>query len=106
MTAPRDIPELLQPSDYQYYHAIPMSPGLPPPRRDTIEALKKSLDKAHDNLRMAVRQNDHLRLALLKMHRQQKWLLKIFIALMLCTWSVLGSLLKFLLPYAIHGLAK
>ena len=99
------IPDLLRPSDYEYYRAQ-LLPGERLPPRDTNAALRRSLDKAHDNLRMVVRENDRLRLALLKMHARQKWLLRAFIVLMGVTWSALGGVVKFLLPYAIRGMAK
>lgn len=99
------IPELLRPSDYEYYKAVPLPYGMLP-RRDTPEALRKSLDKAHDNLRATVRENDRLRLALLTMHRRQKWGLRIFIALQALSWSALGGVIKWLIPYAVQGMAK
>lgn len=74
--------------------------------RTTPETLLKSLDKAHDNLHHALRENDRLRLALLELHRSQRWQLKIFIALMAAVWTAHGWALNFLIPYAVHGMSK
>lgn len=101
-----DIPELLRPSDYAYYTAIPSHPRAIWPDRDTVPALRKSLDKAHDNLRHLVSENDRLRSAVFKLHRRIRWLLKVFIALMLVTWSAFAGIVKFLLPYAIQGMQR
>jgi len=99
------IDDLLRPSDFAYYRAIPLVPGRLP-RRDTPEALRKSADKAHDNLRAVVRENDRLRLALLKMHRRQKWGLRGFTALLGFTWSVMGWIVKLVLPCVLKAMAK
>lgn len=102
---PVPIPELLKPTDYEFYRAEPKPAGGWPDRANP-KALLKSLDKAHDNLHHALRENDRLRLALLGLHRIQRWQLRIFIALMAATWTALGWALNFLIPYAVHGMAK
>lgn len=105
MSHPSKIPDLLKPSDYEFYRAEP-KPANGWPDRDSPKALLKSLDKAHDNLHHALRVNDRLRLALLELHKRQRWQLRIFIALMAATWSALGWVFNLLVPYAIHGMTK
>jgi hypothetical protein len=100
-----DITELLKPSDYVYYEQQPM-PLEGWPDRDAPKALRKALDKAHDNVAHLVTEKDHLRAALLEMHEKQRRQLKIFIAVMSTTWSVLGWALHLLIPYAIHGMKQ
>jgi len=106
MSAPdSSLPELLAPSDYQPYVALPRPPqGWPD--RDSPKALRKSLDKAHDNLHHSIRDNDRLRRALIELHARQRWQLKIFLALMGLTWTALGWALNLLIPYAIHGMSR
>jgi hypothetical protein len=99
------ILELLEPSGYEFYRKEP-KPATGWPERDTPKALLKSLDKAHDNLSHALRENDRLRLALIELHRRQRWQLRVFIALTAATWSALGWVFNLLIPYAIHGMAK
>jgi hypothetical protein len=100
-----DIAELLSESDYQPYVARPCPPG-GWPNRDSLPTLRKSLDKAHDNLRHALRENDRLRAALLALHQRQRWQLRIFLTVMGITWTALGWALNLLIPYAIHGMAR
>lgn len=107
MSAP-EIPEilrLLEPSEYEFYRQLDKPPeGWPP--RNTLEALEKSDNKAHDNARMLVRENDKLRAALIKLHKSGRFHLRIFILAMCLTWSALGWMLSLLIPYAVHGMAK
>lgn len=58
------------------------------PRRDTPEALKKSLDEAHFQIRW------------------DKWEIRILRWLLITTLGFLGWLVNFLLPYAIHGMVR
>lgn len=100
-----ELKELLKPSKHKYYEQIPMPPrGWP--ERETPEALRKSLDKCHDIQHAVLRENDRLRKVVLDLYEAQRWLLKLFIALMLGTWTVMGGVLKWLIPYAIRGMAK
>lgn len=105
MTPRGTIPDLLRPSDHEYYRPTqrPISGW---PERDSPHALRKSLDKAHDNLHHAIRDNDRLRAALLKVAGRQKWQLKVFIVLMGITWSGIGWILNVLIQFVMHGLAR
>lgn len=105
MTLSDDLAELLAPSGYEPYVARPCPPeGWT--SRDSLPAVRKSLDKAHDNLRHALRENDRLRAALLALHQRQRWQVKIFLAVLGITWTVLGWALRLLIPYAIHGMSR
>lgn len=99
------IRELLKPTDFEFYVKRPKPAGRTP-QRDSPEQLLKALNKAHGNIRQLVTENDRIRLASLKLDARQRLQLKIFLALMGVTWSVVGWALKLLIPYAIHGMAK
>jgi hypothetical protein len=102
---PDPIPDsdIVPPREYEFYQQQPRPPqGWPP--RDSPHALRRSLDKAHDNLKRVVRENDQLRSALGKLHRRQRLQFKLFSAAMGLTWTVMGWLLHLLLPYAIVGM--
>jgi hypothetical protein len=102
-----NLSELLQPSGFEFYRSEAMPhEGAPLKRRDSPEALLKSLNTAHNNTRQLITENDHLRAGLLQLHKVQRRQLKIFLALMGLTWTTVGWVLKFLIPYAIHGMAK
>lgn len=106
------ISDLLRPPDYTPYVELPKPPeGWPP--RDSLPALRKSLDKAHDNLKHVVRENDRLRAASLALYqekmrsdRRHKWQLRILYTLIGLTWAAIWGLLQWLIPYAIHGMAR
>ena len=102
-------PNLIGPSDEEFYRILPPPPGGWKPRLPTPEVLQKSLDVAHDNIRKLVASNDQQRVVILHMEsevRQYKLWLKGSWAALLVTWALLGWVVKFLLPYAIHGMAK
>jgi hypothetical protein len=106
-----DITELLEPSDFEFYRPgqkpSPVSvPGYKPQRRDSPEQLLKALNVAHNNIRQLVTEKDQLKSASLKLHQTQKLQLKLFLAAMGVTWTIVGWVLKFLIPYAVHGMAK
>jgi hypothetical protein len=102
-----DLSDLLQPSEFEFYRPEPKPPiSVPIPRRDSPQALLKALNVAHNNIRQLVSEKDQLKAASLKLYQQQKLQLKIFLAAMGLTWTIVGWLLKFLLPYAVHGMLK
>lgn len=108
------IPDLLfgkipEPRKLELYRQVPMPPeGWPD--GTTPQALKASCDKAHDNLKVVVRDRDRLQHEVIEVRRDaalaQRWQLKIFLSLMGATWAVLGGLLKWLIPFAIRGMTK
>jgi hypothetical protein len=101
-----DIPELLRPSDFEYYRPMPQRPRSGWPRRDSLLDCRKSLDKAHENLRHLVRENDRLRAALIKMHERQRWIVKVSIALFTGSWGLFAAVLKLFLPALLRSIAK
>jgi len=106
-----DISDLLQPSDFEFYRPgqkpTPASlPGYKPQRRDSPEQLLKALNVAHNNIRQLVTEKDQLKAASLELYKKQRTLFKIFLWVMGVTWTMVGWLLKFLIPYAVHGMAK
>ena len=81
------LPELLVPAKVKAYRReTPPPEGWP--SRDTPEALEKSLDIAHQNLRCL------------------RWETRILRWLLIAALSFIGWLVTFLLPYAIHGMAR
>ena len=105
-TEKRPIDELLRPSDYEYYRPMTPRPRAGWPRRDSLQDCRKSLDKAHENLRHLVRENDRLRAALLEIKERQRWTLKVFIALFTGSWGLFAAVLKLFLPALLRGLVK
>lgn len=100
-----DLSDLLQPSELEYYRSQPKPPiSVPILRRDSPQALLKALNVAHNNIRQLVSEKDQLKAASLKLYKLQKLQLKLFLAAMGLTWTIVGWLLKFLIPYAIHGM--
>lgn len=95
------LDELLRPPEYEYYRHEDMPPG-GWPSRDSAKALRKSCDRVHDNMRVLVTENDRLRAAVIELRRRQRicWGIGLF--------SVAGmvSIIVWLFPYAIHGMAK
>jgi hypothetical protein len=98
-------PELLKPSDHEFYHRVPM-PDRGWPDRENPRALRQSLDKAHDNVKQLVRENDKMRGALIGLKRQQRKWLKILLACLGVLATAIGSIFGWLIPYAVHGMAK
>src|ERR1051325_2916283 len=103
-----NISELLEPSDFQFYRPgqkpSPVSvPGYKPQRRDSNEQLLKALNVAHTNIRQLVTENNQIKAGSLQLHKTQKLQLKLFLAAMGVTWTIVGWVLKFLIPYAVHG---
>jgi hypothetical protein len=95
--------EIVPPRECEFYEQQPRPPqGWP--SRESPHALRRSLDKAHDNLKRVVRENDQLRAALGKLHRRQRLQFKLFSSAMGFTWAVMAWLLHLLLPYAIVGM--
>jgi hypothetical protein len=99
------IPDLLKPTDYEFYRQVPMPKG-GWPDRENPKALRKSLDKAHDNLGQVVRENDRLRKALIMFSQRQTLWIKIVISALGVLAASVCSILGWLIPYAIRGMAK
>jgi nitrate/nitrite-specific signal transduction histidine kinase len=76
------------------------------PDRENPKALRKSLDKAHDNLGQVVRENDRLRKALIMFSQRQTLWIKIVISALGVLAASVCSILGWLIPYAIRGMAK
>jgi len=100
-----DIPELLRPSDAEFYHQIP-KPKEGWPDRDNPAALRKSLDLAHDNLKVLVAENDRLRAALLTLHRKLRFWIRVSVTALGILGSAMAGLLGWLIPYAVKGMAR
>lgn len=103
------VPKVLRPADPEFYTDIPEPPGGWRPRLPTPEVIQRSLDKAHDNLRKLVAQNDEQRATIFRLETQistyRLWLKLAWLAIGGLV-ATLGWVIKFLLPYAIHGMAK
>lgn len=99
------IPDLLKPSDYEFYRKLPMPEG-GWPDRETTKALRKSDDIAHDNIKQLVRENDRLRAALIDLHRKQRRWIKILLTCFVTLAGAVASLFAWLIPFAVKGMAK
>jgi hypothetical protein len=109
-------PDVLQPSSIEFYRKPTLMPEFytpqpPPPggwpKRNSLDALERAANAAHDNVRKMVGVNDRMRkdqldlIGLLKKERRwRRWLIGALVA----TWSALGLLLKVLLPYLVKGI--
>jgi hypothetical protein len=95
------LDEFLKPPDYEFYRREDMPPeGWPD--RESQKALRKSCDRVHDNMRVLVRENDRLRAAVIELRRRQRICWAISLAAAIGMFSVFG----YLLPYALHGMAR
>lgn len=97
------IPDLLKPS--AFYRELPM-PSDGWPDRETPRALRKSLDKAHDNLKLMLKENHTLRGALIDLHRKQRRWIKILLTCFVTLAGAVASLFAWLIPFAVKGMAK
>lgn len=95
------LDELLREPKYEFYRREDM-PADGWPNRETPKALRKSCDRVHDNMRVLVNENDRLRAALIELRRRQRICWGISLAAAIGMFSILG----YLLPYALHGMAK
>ena len=104
--------DILRPCDYEFYQQVPQPPqGWP--ERDSPKALRKSLDKAHDNLNKQRTVNDKLQKQLLDMEEvlvtERNWRKWLITALALTWTSWAGAvwwLSKVLAPLVLKGLSK
>lgn len=95
------LDEFLKPPNHEFYKREDM-PADGWPSRDTPKALQKSCDRVHDNMRVLVRENDHLRAAILELRRRQRICWGISITAAVGMISMLG----WLIPYAVRGMAR
>lgn len=103
-----DVGQLLEPPSHQYYRQIDKPEG-GWPKRDTAKALADSLTKSHDNIKALVHENDRLRKAGLVMDARQRWMLKWGKRILWAIGIVLGgtwTVLAYMVPYAVKGMAK
>lgn len=103
------VPRVLRPADPEFYSDVPEPIGGWRPRLPTPEVLQRSLDKAHDNIRKLVTQNDEQRSLILRLEDHiasyKLWLKFAWLAIGGLVGTI-GWIIKFLLPYAIRGMAQ
>ena len=102
--------DIVRPCDYEFYQQVPKPPqGWP--ERDSPKALRKSVDRAHDNFLKQARVNDKLQKQLLEMEdvlkKERKWR-KWLISALVLTWTSWAGVVwwasKVLAPIVVKGL--
>ena len=98
------VEELKRDHRRQYYTSL--AKWARPHRARSPEQLTDDTYAAHDRIKDLVRENDRLRTTVFALDKLVRWLLKASIALLVASWALFATALRFLLPYAIHGMAK